>query len=381
MSYTNKAMGNSNKISLMHRYQRGITLIELMISMLLGLVLIAGIVQIFIGNRVTYQFTQGLGSIQENARFTLDHIAFNARMSGYRGCLADIAIFNNLNGPNTFRDDIENGLVGHNANGTGAAEVFTATAKDPAPSSNPALWTPALPPELNNLVIPGSDVLIVRSISGPANTMLAPFSTSTGLIIPDTHDYVAGEILVASDCRKASIFQLTDIATAGSLSTLGHTDDASFGPGNSVAAWGLDEGYGLGAEVARLQTHAFYVGQGTNNRPSLFQLRLQWLSATSSGFPAAPEELVAGIDTLQIRYGIDTDNSGAPNSWVSADAVGDWATVLTAEITLLARSDDEYGTETDAVVYNLSDTQFNPVDDRRLRQVFSTTVGLRNRLP
>jgi hypothetical protein len=26
-------------------------------------------------------------------------------------------------------------------------------------------------------------------------------------------------------------------------------------------------------------------------------------------------------------------------------------------------------------------TQFNPVDDRRLRQVFSTTIGLRNRLP
>jgi len=373
-------MSNTIKIPFMRRYQRGVTLIELMISALLGLVLVAGIVQIFTGNRVTYQFTEGLGRIQENARFTLDHIAFSARMAGYRGCLADVAVFNNLNAPNTFRDDIENGLVGHNANGTGAAEVFAATAKDPAPSSNPAAWTPALPPELNNRVIPGSDVLIVRSISGPANTMLAPFSTSTGLIIPDTHDYIAGEILVATDCRKASIFQLTDIATAGSLSTLGHTDDASFGPGNSIAAWGLDQGYGLGAEVARLQTHAFYIGQGTNNRPSLFQLRLQWQSATTSGF-VPPEELVAGIDTMQIRYGIDTDNSGAPNTWVSADAVTDWANVLTAEITLLARSDDEYGTETDAVVYNLSDTQFNPVDDRRLRQVFSTTVGLRNRLP
>ena len=51
------------------------------------------------------------------------------------------------------------------------------------------------------------------------------------------------------------------------------------------------------------------------------------------------------------------------------------------EITLLARADDEYGTETDTGVYTLIDTQFNPVDDRRLRQVFSTSVGLRNRLP
>jgi type IV pilus assembly protein PilW len=106
---------------------------------------------------------------------------------------------------------------------------------------------------------------------------------------------------------------------------------------------------------------------------------LQWQNATTSGF--VPEELVAGIDTLQLRYGLDTDNSGAPNSWVSADGVGVWEDVLSTEVTLLARADDEYGTETDSVVYTLVDTQFNPVDDRRLRQVFSTSVGLRNRLP
>ena len=55
--------------------------------------------------------------------------------------------------------------------------------------------------------------------------------------------------------------------------------------------------------------------------------------------------------------------------------------MLSIEITLLARSNDEYGTEVDTAVYNLAGTQFNPADDRRLRQVFSTTIGLRNRLP
>jgi type IV pilus assembly protein PilW len=301
-------------------------------------------------------------------------------MASYQGCLGNVAVFNNLNTPNTFRDDIAAGLSGHNANGTGAAEAFAATAMDPAPSTDPTAWTPALPPELAGQVLPGSDVLIVRSISGPANTLVAPFSTATGLFVPNTHDYVVGEILVATDCQKASIFQVTDITAGAPLDTLLHADDTGFAPGNSASAWGLDQGYGLGAEVSRLQAHAFYIGRGANNRPSLFQLRLQWQSATSSAF--VPEELVAGIDTLQVRYGIDTDNSGAPNSWVSADGVGaDWANVLSTEITLLARSDNEFGTETDTVVYNLADTQFDPVDDRRLRQVFSTTVGVRNRLP
>lgn len=373
------AMNFKNRKGAFRKRQIGVTLVELMIAMLLGLVLVAGIIQIFTGNRATYEFTDSLGRIQENARFTLDHIAHDARMAGFKGCLADVAVFNNLNAPSPFRDDIEDGLRGYDADGTGAGETYAATAKDPAPSGTLTDWTPALPPELNNLVIPGSDVLIVRSISGPSQTMLAPFSNAAGILVPNTHDYLAGEILVATDCQKASIFQLTTITPAGALDLLGHNANVAYTPGNAATLWGADQLYGLGGEVARLETHAFYIGRGSNNRPSLFQLRLQWQNATTSGF--VPEELVAGIDTMQLRYGLDTDNSGAPNSWVSGDLVGDWTDVLSTEITLLARADDEYGTETDTVTYTLIDTQFNPVDDRRLRQVFSTSVGLRNRLP
>lgn len=373
------AMNFKNWNGTCRKRQLGVTLVELMVAMLLGLVLVAGIIQIFTGNRATYEFTDSLGRIQENARFTLDHIAHDARMAGFKGCLADVAVFNNLNVPSPFRDDIEDGLRGYDADGTGAGETYAATAKDPAPSGTLTDWTPALPPELNNLVIPGSDVLIVRSISGPSQTMLAPFSNAAGVLVPNTHDYLAGEILVATDCQKASIFQLTTITPAGALDLLGHNANVAYTPGNAATLWGPDQSYGLGGEVARLETHAFYIGRGSNNRPSLFQLRLQWQNATTSGF--VPEELVAGIDTMQLRYGLDTDNSGAPNSWVSGDLVGDWTDVLSTEITLLARADDEYGTETDTVTYTLIDTQFNPVDDRRLRQVFSTSVGLRNRLP
>ena len=93
------------------------------------------------------------------------------------------------------------------------------------------------------------------------------------------------------------------------------------------------------------------------------------------------EELAEGIDSMQIRYGVDTDNDNDIDAWSAANAVADWTNVLSIEITLLARSGDEYGTDLDTAVYNLAGTQFNPVDDRRFRQVFSTTVGLRNRLP
>ena len=355
------------------------TLVELLVALVLSLFLVGGIVQVFVGNRVTFAFNDGLSRIQENARFSLDHIAFTSRMAGYSGCLNDVNVFNNLGAPNPFRDDIANGITGHDANGTGVGQTYTATAIDPAPSTNSSNWTPALPAELANRVIPGSDVLIVRGAAGAAVSLIAPFSNPTQLFIPAPHDFVSGEILVAADCQKASIFQLTGATVSGTTATLAHSGAGGFSPGNGTAAWPLEQEFGLGAEVARHQTYAFYVGQGANNRPSLFQLRLQPLTASSAGF--APEELAEGIDSMQIRYGLDTDNDDDADSWVPASAVADWTTALSIEITLLARSTDEYGTETDTVVYNLAGTQFDPVNDRRHRQVFSTTVGIRNRLP
>ena len=373
-------MNNVTNPMCVRRNERGVTLVELMISMVLGILLTGAIIQVFIGNRESYAFNDTLSRIQENARFTLDHIAFNTRMSSYTGCLNDVAITNNLTIPNNVRDDIEGGIQGHNANGTLTGQTFAATAMDPAPSGNNADWTPALPVELNNLVLPGSDVLIVRSISGDTNTLTAPFSDASQLFIEGPHDFVNGELLVVTDCQRASIFQLTNVTTAGTDFVLHHANGGGFDPGNAASNWSVDQTYGLGSEVGRLTTHAFFIGRNNNNRPSLFQLRLRGLTATQSGF-GLPEELVEGVDTMQVRYGVDNDNDGDVDNWVTADAVANFVNVLSVEISLLARADEEYGTETDAVVYNVGGMSFDPVNDRRLREVYSTTIGIRNRLP
>ena len=355
------------------------SLVELLVALVLSVFLIGGIVQIFVGNRVTFAFNDGLSRIQENARFSLEHIAFTSRMAGYSGCLSDVTVFNNLAVPNVFRDDIANGIQGHNAIGTSVGETFVAGATDPMPVAGGANWSPALPAELNNQVIPGSDVLIVRGATGPATSLVAPFSDPNQLYINPGHGFATGELLVVADCQKASLFQLTTIGSAGGVDTLVHANAGGFSPGNAAAAWPAEQDFGLGAEVSSHQTHAFYIGRGASGRPSLFQLRLQPLTAASSGF--APEELVEGIDSMQVRFGTDPDNDGDADNWVPADAVADWTQVLSVEVTLLARSADEYGTEIDSIVYNLGGMRFDPVDDRRLRQVYSSTIGIRNRLP
>jgi type IV pilus assembly protein PilW len=359
--------------------QLGMTLVELLVALVLGLFLVGGIVQVFVGNRVAFSFNEGLSRIQENARFSLEHIAYSTRMAGHSGCLSNVAIFNNLGTPTPFRDDIANGIQGHNANGTGVGEAFVAAAIDPAASGDVNAWSPALPAVLNNRVIPGSDVLIVRSVDGETHNLITPFTSSTQVFIAGPHDFVSGETLVVTDCQKASIFQLTGSASIGAGFSLSHSGAGGFSPGNATATWPAEQDYGLGAEVARHRTYAFYVGRSANNRPSLFQLRLQALDGSTAGFAA--EELVEGVDTMQVRYGVDTDNDGDIDNLVSADAVANWTRVLSVELTLLVRAADEYGQETDTVVYNLAAMQFDPVDDRRFREVFSTTVGVRNRLP
>ena len=359
--------------------ETGVTLVELMVALVLGLVLTGGIIKVFSGNRVTYEFNQSLSRIQENARFALDHMAWNARMAGYQGCISDVEVYNNLATPSAFRDDIRNGIQGFDAVGTGEGDAYAAAATYPAPSANVNDWSPVLPADLDNLVIPGSDVLVVRSVSGAGISLVAPFTNAAQIFVGPGHDFVQGEILVVSDCQKASVFQVTGINATPSHNLV-HSNSNTYTPGNAFPNWPPEQDYGLGAEVARLQAHAFYVGRGASGAPSLFQLRLQLNAATSTA-AFQPEELVEGIESMQVRYGIDGDNNETIDSWVSADAVADWNDVLSAEITLLARAGEEYGSDTDTVVYTLGGTTFNPVDDRRLRQVFSTTIGVRNRLP
>ncbi|MDO6459199.1 PilW family protein [Granulosicoccaceae sp. 1_MG-2023] len=48
--------------------QHGLSLIELMVSLVVGLLILAGVVNIFIASRQTTQFSDGLRSMQENGR-------------------------------------------------------------------------------------------------------------------------------------------------------------------------------------------------------------------------------------------------------------------------------------------------------------------------
>ncbi|MGI8739795.1 MAG: PilW family protein [Gammaproteobacteria bacterium] len=66
------------------RDQHGFTLVEMMIGMVLGLLLLAGVINIFLNGRQSYQMQEGFSRLQENGRFAMDVLAVNLRHAGFK---------------------------------------------------------------------------------------------------------------------------------------------------------------------------------------------------------------------------------------------------------------------------------------------------------
>jgi type IV pilus assembly protein PilW len=76
----------------------GMSLIELMIAMVIGLVLMAGVISVFVSSKRGYSTNTAVAQIQENARFALGFVTPVVRMAGYAGCGKSITLSSILNG-------------------------------------------------------------------------------------------------------------------------------------------------------------------------------------------------------------------------------------------------------------------------------------------
>ncbi|MDE1168124.1 MAG: prepilin-type N-terminal cleavage/methylation domain-containing protein [Pseudomonas sp.] len=74
----------------MNRREQGFGLIELMVSMLIGLIVVLGVTQIFIAAKNTYLAQNASAAMQEDARYALSKMVQEIRMTGMFGCLATV---------------------------------------------------------------------------------------------------------------------------------------------------------------------------------------------------------------------------------------------------------------------------------------------------
>ncbi len=90
-------------------------------------------------------------------------------------------------------------------------------------------------------------------------------------------------------------------------------------------------------------------------------------------------ELIEGIENMQISYGEDTDSDSTPDYYVDANNVVNMESVVSVRINLLAVSLDD-NLSTAPVKYQFNGGETTP-SDRKLRREFSSTIAVRNRLP
>ncbi len=355
--------------------QKGLSLVELMVATAIGLLLMAGIHRVYISSDTSYRYNEQLSRLQENGRFLADIFGREIRMAGYQGCSGDN--FQNLLYP------AHQALFTYNF--AVAVEGFEATSASQWDSGAENAASLNANYGISDAV-GNSDILVVRGPDSDIGRVLSTSpDTSASLDIPDNTGIQTKDIVMAVNCPDAALFAVINVTpgAAGKLALV-HNTGAGQTPGNERDFSSAGLSFPAGSEVYRNVTTIYYVRDkdpGAGVSPSLYRKQ----------GTAPVEELVEGVESLQVLYGEDTNSDRNIDNYVTADAVVDWANVVAVRIGMLLRSPGEIGKKSfDSRLYTVNGTAIDPlgngtpaapVDDRRLRQISVTTVGIRNRLP
>jgi type IV pilus assembly protein PilW len=339
--------------------QLGLSLVELLVAMAVGLILTLGISQIFTSNSKTMKLQNELARVQEDSRIALELISRQIRNADYWGCagsLSDGLMVNHLKvtDPN---------LYGYNQGVEGRDDISASVAASLG---------------LTGAVL-GTDVVILRGASGfnsikpTGNHNLA----NANLKVNQNDGKInSGDILAISDCTSGDVFQATNNTTDKQI---GHNTGNNVTPGNRTMG-GLFDGcpgnnghclsklYDSSAMIMKASTQIYYVATGSDGEPSLF-------NKTDAN---AGVELVENIDNLQFMYGEDTDSDGKVNTYKNAAAVSNFENVLSIRIGVVLKTSTEIASSKGK--YTVLDKVDTSPDDKYLRRVYVQTVSIRNRI-
>ncbi|MDP6950054.1 MAG: PilW family protein, partial [Arenicellales bacterium] len=319
----------------LHR-QQGVTLVELMVALAIGLLVTVAMLKVYVDASGMYRFNEGLARVQENGRFSLEFIRRDARVAGFWGCYSDAAL---SNGVSAASDAFINVGAGH----------ITGTSDDGLNSADSITFRSAT----------GSGSPLTTTMSGPG----------AGVTVENAGALSTGTAVLISDCENGDLFQVTGI----SGTTLAHAAaaDANTSPN-------LSKAYAAGARVYEAHETTFSIqNDPSSGVPTLYREVI--------GESAQP--LVEGIENLQVLYGEDTDadadganGDGTANRYVAFGTSGlDIDRIVSVRISLLVRSLNNNLT-TEPAPYTFNGSTVTPVaTDKYLRKVFTTTVTLRNK--
>lgn len=343
--------------------QKGLSLIELMISLTLGIVLMTGVVQMFLTSRATYGTQQAISRIQESGRMAADFLAQDIRMAGYMGCASSNAeITHGLDPSPDYKYEFDVGIQGYSA-ADAPAEIVAAD---------------------------GTEVIVVRRASGEGVPIVERHEENSNANFKVDGEvsnkclldgqFCEKEVGVITDCTKGRVFRAVTISNSGgSNPTVSHSQGGGSSlPGNLDNTLG-GQGFGEGSQIMAVNTIVYYIADSAFSPDGVVQVRSLWKKVGEKD----PVELVEGVEDIRVRYGIDDDGGTVkvPNAYKTVSemtAADNWNEAQAVRLHLLLQgAQDNVLPDSQTLDFAGEAITFS---DGRMRQVFTSTVGIRSRL-
>jgi type IV pilus assembly protein PilW len=323
---------------------RGVGLVELLVAMTLGLGLLGGALTVYLKARDAHATLETTARLQEVAQHALGVIESDVRMGGYLGLTSRPELVTNLAGALTDASGVPVAL-------RGCAEHWATALAQPVGGwdQSAGAWPLEASCRPNGRWRATTDGLIVRRASAERLEQSA-----AGVKAYHRH------VLVASSHTAAQVF--VGDADGSIPADFAQTDPADAPPL---------------ADTRRLLVHAYYVSADSSVAAGFPSLRRKRLV---SGPAVQDEEIIPGVEDLQVQYGVDEDGDGSTDRYVSADALAADTTVLAARIWLRVRAHERDPAWNDATHYTYANQdERSPAAERAFRRVVvSRTIHLRN---
>jgi type IV pilus assembly protein PilW len=306
--------------------QKGFTLLEILISLSVGIILVGGVMSAFVGMRTTSAETSSIGELQENGRFALNILTDDLLRQDFWGDYTgtfDLASLSVSPDADSLSNDC-NGEGLNNSTFPRATGHFRTLWGETAATSSVIDC-------IDDAKI-GSDVLQLKRV------ISSPVTTTT-----------ANNYYLATNMNTGVVFTGTAIPEVDN------------------------------SQVWEYQHHVYYVKEETVNGVT-FPVLMQGRLTTDMTFGP----IIDGVEMIRFMYGIDTTGDGIINAYISADDVtedqwdnADDINILAVRIFVLTRSVRRDFDYSNTNTYLLGDLEVT-MDDNYRRLLLSTTVTLYN---
>jgi len=305
----------------LHGRAAGLTLVELLVAMTIGLVLMIGAVQVYVDSHAAYAVNDTTARLQENARYAMSVLEPDVRMSGNWG----LTNFSDGIGGKALPTDPQSALGAPAASTCGVN--FPLLLGFPVQGTNDSY---AATCAASTAAMPNADTITVRR----ASAITVPPATASGPL------------------------RICSTRTSGVLVT------------DITGVFCQD----VNAQINNLIVNLYYVDQSSSQAgvPSLRRKALNGAAACTAPASALPcfqdDEIVPGVEDLQVQYGVDLTagvgvTGGAATEYLNAGATltnlltsaTAPAQIVSVRIWLLVRSDAPEAGFTDDRIYEYGD--------------------------